>query len=151
MLVTTPQAVSLSDVSKELSFTRRVGLPVLGLIENMSGYICPHCDEVTNIFGKGGGEEFCRLETEKAVKTPVSADGTRNSKLRFLGRVPVDSEFVKVVDGPGAEGKTEDLLDRYLRTPSSKLLQDIAAKVVDLINEEKEVSLENGVHEVKIA
>lgn len=149
--MTTPQAVSLSDVSKELSFTRRVGLPVLGLIENMSGYICPHCGDVTNIFGKGGGEEFCRLETEKATKTPIAADGTRNSKLRFLGRVPVDSEFVKVVDGPGAEGSTEDLLDRYLKTPSSKLLQEIAAKVVELVQEERELPIENGVQEVKIA
>ena len=117
----------------------------------MSGYICPHCGDVTNIFGKGGGEEFCRLETEKAIKTPIAADGTRNSKLRFLGRVPVDSEFVKVVDGPGAEGSTEDLLDRYLKTPSSKLLQDIAAKVVELVQEEKELPIENGVQEVKIA
>lgn len=153
VLVTTPQAVSLSDVSKELSFTRRVGLPVLGLIENMSGYICPHCDEVTNIFGKGGGEEFCRLETEKAEKTPIAPDGSKNTKLRFLGRVPVDSEFVKVVDGPGAEER-EDLLDRYLKTPSSRLLKDIASKVVELVQEEEETassSIASGVQEVSIA
>lgn len=149
MLVTTPQAVSLSDVSKELSFTRRVGLPVIGLIENMSGYICPHCGDIINIFGKGGGEEFCRLETEKAAKTPVSTDGTRNSPLRFLGRVPVDSEFVKVVDGPGAETH-EDLLDRYLKTPSSKLLQDIAAKVEELVQAD-DMPIADKVQAVSIA
>jgi hypothetical protein len=126
ILVTTPQAVSLSDVSKELSFTRRTGLPVLGLIENMSGYLCPHCDVIHNIFGKGGGEEFCRLETDKAVKEGKP----KNQQLRFLGRVPVDSEFVKVVDGPESG---YGLLERYQKTKSSKILQEICRTVVDLV------------------
>jgi Mrp family chromosome partitioning ATPase len=43
VLVTTPQAVALADVRKELNFCRKVGLPILGVIENMSGFICPHC------------------------------------------------------------------------------------------------------------
>jgi len=129
ILVTTPQAVSLSDVSKELSFTRRVGLPVLGLIENMSGYICPHCSVIHNIFGKGGGEEFCRLETEKADREGKA----ESERLRFLGRVPVDSEFVKVVDAPAKEG--ERLLQRYKATQSSKLLAEICADVVRLVGD----------------
>jgi Mrp family chromosome partitioning ATPase len=146
ILVTTPQAVSLSDVSKELSFTRRVGLPVTGLVENMSGYVCPHCGDITNIFGKGGGEEFCRLETEKAeaeerrllqqlngtnghtAAPPTTAPTT--SKLTFLGRVPVDPDFVKVVDGPET-GK--GLLERYNKTKSSQLLAEICAKIVKAV------------------
>lgn len=43
VLVTTPQAVALADVRKQVSFCRQVGVPILGLIENMSGFICPHC------------------------------------------------------------------------------------------------------------
>ncbi|KAL7009884.1 cytosolic Fe-S cluster assembly factor cfd1 [Cystobasidiomycetes sp. EMM_F5] len=121
ILVTTPQAVSLSDVSKELSFTRRTGLPVLGLIENMSGYICPHCSVIHNIFGRGGGEDFCRLETEKAEK-----EGRPAEKLRFLGRLPVDSQFVKVVDGPESG---VGLVERYKKTQSSILLKDITAQI----------------------
>lgn len=151
VLVTTPQAVSLSDVSKELSFTRRVGLPVLGLVENMSGYVCPHCGDITNIFGKGGGEEFCRLETEKAEEEErkqqqASSNGQSNdhapsststekttSKLTFLGRVPVDPDFVKVVDGPET-GK--GLLERYNKTKSSAILAEICAKLVEAVSRE---------------
>ena len=51
VLVTTPQAVALSDNLRSLDFTRKVGLPVIGLIENMSGYVCPHCAECTNVWG----------------------------------------------------------------------------------------------------
>jgi Mrp family chromosome partitioning ATPase len=58
ILVSTPQAVSLADVRRELSFCRRTGLPVLGLVENMSGFVCPHCSECTNVFSCGGGESF---------------------------------------------------------------------------------------------
>lgn len=43
VLVTTPQAVALADVRKELNFCRKVGLPILGVVENMSGFVCPHC------------------------------------------------------------------------------------------------------------
>ena len=57
VIVTTPQAVALLDAMKCLSFTRAVGLPVLGLIENMSGYVCPCCGEISNVFSTGGGEE----------------------------------------------------------------------------------------------
>lgn len=56
VLVTTPQGVSVSDVRKELTFCRKVNLRVLGVIENMSGYECPHCSECTNVFSSGGGK-----------------------------------------------------------------------------------------------
>ena len=49
ILVTTPQAVALADVRKELNFCRKVGLPILGVIENMSGFICPHCAVMTQM------------------------------------------------------------------------------------------------------
>ena len=47
VLVTTPQAVALADVRKELNFCRKAGLPILGVIENMSGFVCPHCAVVS--------------------------------------------------------------------------------------------------------
>ncbi|RKP09190.1 cytosolic Fe-S cluster assembly factor NUBP2 [Thamnocephalis sphaerospora] len=63
VVVTTPQAsgrilpaVALSDVRKELTFCRTVELPVIGVVENMSGYVCPHCAECANVFSSGGGE-----------------------------------------------------------------------------------------------
>uniref|UniRef100_A0A4W2DRL9 Cytosolic Fe-S cluster assembly factor NUBP2 n=1 Tax=Bos indicus x Bos taurus TaxID=30522 RepID=A0A4W2DRL9_BOBOX len=60
LVVTTPQAVSVGDVRRELTFCRKVGLRVIGLVENMSGFVCPHCSECTNVFSKGGGEELAR-------------------------------------------------------------------------------------------
>lgn len=76
VLVTTPQAVSLSDVAKEINFCQRIGLPVLGLVENMSGYQCPCCNEITNIFSTGGGESLCNLMS-----------------VPFMGRIPIDPEI----------------------------------------------------------
>jgi ATP-binding protein involved in chromosome partitioning len=73
VLVTTPQEVALADVSKALSMLRRLNVPVIGLVENMSAFVCPHCGEVTEIFGSGGGERFAEKHG-----------------LDFLGKVPLD-------------------------------------------------------------
>src|SRR6185295_2613742 len=56
VVVTTPQSVSVSDVRKAVGMYRQLNLPILGVIENMSHFVCPHCDEVTDIFGTGGGQ-----------------------------------------------------------------------------------------------
>jgi ATP-binding protein involved in chromosome partitioning len=73
VLVTTPQEVALSDVAKALSMLRRLNVPVIGLVENMSAFVCPHCGEATEIFGRGGGERFAEQHG-----------------LEFLGKVPLD-------------------------------------------------------------
>ena len=73
VLVTTPQEVALADVAKALAMFRRVSVPILGLVENMSGFVCAHCGEVTDLFGKGGGERY-------AAQNGVD----------FLGAVPLD-------------------------------------------------------------
>ncbi|ENN77901.1 cytosolic Fe-S cluster assembly factor NUBP2 homolog [Dendroctonus ponderosae] len=73
VIVTTPQEMSIEDVRKEITFCRKTGIPILGLIENMSGFVCPHCTECTNIFSKGGGESLAQL-----------------SKIPFLGSLPID-------------------------------------------------------------
>ncbi|KAL9036858.1 MAG: hypothetical protein Q9214_005953, partial [Letrouitia sp. 1 TL-2023] len=81
VVVTTPQAVAVSDVRKELNFCKKVGIDVLGVVENMSGYVCECCGVETNLFGKGGGEVM-------AVEFGV----------RFLGRVPVDGQWAVLVE-----------------------------------------------------
>ena len=73
VLVTTPQEVALSDVGKALAMFKRLSVPILGLVENMTAFACPHCGELTEIFGRGGGERFCR-----------------EHGLDFLGGVPLD-------------------------------------------------------------
>jgi ATP-binding protein involved in chromosome partitioning len=73
VLVTTPQDVALADVGKALSMFQRMNVPIVGIIENMSAFVCPHCGEETEIFGRGGGERFAR-----------------EHDLEFLGKVPLD-------------------------------------------------------------
>ena len=85
VLVTTPQAVATSDVRKEANFCVKTSIPVLGVIENMSGYACPCCGEVSNLFSSGGGEVMAQ-----------------QLNIPFLGKVPVDVKFGELV-----EGKTE--------------------------------------------
>ncbi|KAJ8318992.1 hypothetical protein KUTeg_004083 [Tegillarca granosa] len=60
ILVTTPQAVAVGDVRRELTFCKKTHMPVIGIIENMSGFVCPHCTECTNLFSKGGGEALAK-------------------------------------------------------------------------------------------
>ena len=73
VLVTTPQDVALSDVTKALAMFQRMSVPVLGLVENMTAFVCPHCGELTEIFGRGGGERFAAQHG-----------------LEYLGGVPLD-------------------------------------------------------------
>lgn len=135
ILVTTPQTVALADAQKCLSFTRTVSLPVLGLIENMSGYVCPCCGEVSYVFSTGGGEALAEQEG-----------------LRFLGGLPVDTELVTLLDAAeGAEGRLEGegegenghingangeaatfpLLQKYMKTSSWPLFKEIVKKALE--------------------
>ena len=71
VVVTTPQDVALSDVEKSLSFCRELKLPVAGLIENMSGFICPHCSERSDIFKSGGARQLAaKAGTEVLAEIP---------------------------------------------------------------------------------
>lgn len=127
VIVTTPQAVALLDAMKCLSFTRAVNLPVLGLIENMSGYVCPCCGEVSNVFSTGGGEEMAKREG-----------------LPFLGRMPLDPELVTLLDAAEPSGETGggqeqtsdkafEVIEKYRKTTSAKLFTPITDKVMDTI------------------
>lgn len=84
VVVTTPQAVATADVRKELNFCVKTGIRVLGVVENMSGFVCPHCSECTDIFGSGGGRSMAE-----------------EFKVPFLGSVPIDTQFITLVE----EGK----------------------------------------------
>ncbi|KAI0319750.1 MRP-like protein [Amylostereum chailletii] len=123
VIVTTPQAVALMDAVKCLSFTRAVSLPVLGIVENMSGYVCPCCGEISNVFSTGGGQAMATQEN-----------------VPFLGSLPVDTELVTLLDAAEAEAddsepprtKTDppdaatfELLERYQKTSSAKLFMAI--------------------------
>ena len=130
VIVTTPQAVALVDALKCLSFTRAVALPVLGIVENMSGYVCPCCGEVSNVFSTGGGEEMAKREG-----------------LQFLGSLPVDTELVTLLDAAEPEKQedgstipsrpangTFDLPSRYQKTSTAPLFKKIAEAVIQRLD-----------------
>ena len=81
IIVTTPQQLAITDVRKSISFCRQLNLPVLGVIENMSGFVCPDCGHTVNIFKSGGGENM-------AMEMSVP----------FLGRIPIDPQIVDACD-----------------------------------------------------
>ena len=116
LIVTTPQEIALADVRKSISFCRHVGIRILGIVENMSGFICPHCDKPVDIFGTGGG---------KKVSLEYS--------LRFLGKVPMDP---KVVMG-GDSGKP------YLSSGAGTVATRAFDKVLDNVIKDLPVKKES--------
>lgn len=120
VIVTMSSGVALLDAMKCWSFTRAVELPVLGLIENMSGYVCPCCGEVINAFSVGGGREMARVEG-----------------LRFLGSLPVDTGLVDVLDSGGREGEEQEgefvLLEKYQKTGTAGIFSRMAMDILDAI------------------
>jgi ATP-binding protein involved in chromosome partitioning len=108
IIVTTPQQVATFDVRKSIDFCRKLGLPLLGVIENMSGFVCPHCGKETAIFSSGGGKKMAE-----------------DLGVRFLGSIPIDPRFVTLSDqgkafigsgacGVGMEAVTA-VIDRILQ------------------------------------
>lgn len=81
VIVTTPQEVALADVRKSINFCKTVNMEIFGLIENMSGFACPHCNEMIDLFGSGGGEK--------------TAD---QMGINFLGSIPFDPRMVACGD-----------------------------------------------------
>ena len=106
VVITTPQEVSLADVRKSINFCKNVAMPVVGVIENMSGYACPKCGEVTDLFGRGGGQK-----TALEMNVP------------FLGDIPIDPRFVI----SGDTGKPFMLEDTV--SPSSQAYGEIVEKI----------------------
>lgn len=109
VIVTTPQAISTADVRKELNFCIKTAVPVIGVVENMAGYMCPCCGEVTNIFSKGGG----KIMAEEC-------------NVKFLGSVPIDTTF-----GALTEGGEGELVERYRSCGLCGIFGGFAGTVVE--------------------
>jgi len=111
IIVTTPQEVALADVRKSINFCKKIKKEMVGMIENMSGYVCPHCGETADLFGTGGGEA-----TSGQFGVP------------FLGRIPFDPNIVKA----GDEGFS--FQDENKETAAAKAIGEIADKVAKLLD-----------------
>jgi ATP-binding protein involved in chromosome partitioning len=111
VVVTTPQGVSVSDVRKAVAMFRQLSIPVLGVVENMSYFLCGHCNERTEIFGHGGG---ARMAEEMGIP--------------FLGEVPIDTR----VRTGGDEGKP--IVAAAPDAPAAKAFADVAGRVAAQIS-----------------
>jgi ATP-binding protein involved in chromosome partitioning len=110
IIVTTPQEVSLADVRKSISFCKTLKMEIFGLIENMSGFACPHCGEVVDLFGSGGGEKTART-----------------AGITFLGKIPFDPQMVSCGD------KGISFQEEYKDSPVTKVFADTADIMTRLI------------------
>lgn len=106
VIVTTPQEVALADIRKSISFCRNVRMDIFGIIENMSGFTCPHCGKMVDLFGTGGGE-----------KTAQKFD------IPFLGRIAFDPEMVQCGDTGLA------FQQKFTQSPITLAFQEIADKM----------------------
>ena len=106
VLVTTPQAVAVGDVRRELTFCRKAKLDILGIVENMSGFVCPNCKDCTNIFSKGGGQALAE-----------------HAKVPFLGAVPIDPNIAQ-----SAESGI-NFIEKFESSVAANIFKDISKEI----------------------
>jgi len=107
IIVTTPQQVATIDVEKCITFCRQLNLPIAGIIENMSGFICPHCGKEVDIFSSGGGEKLAK-----------------NYGIAFLGSIPLDPDIVKSGD------EEQPYMYFYSKTKTAEKFDEIVERIV---------------------
>jgi ATP-binding protein involved in chromosome partitioning len=111
IMVTTPQGVAVADVLKGIKMFEHVDVPVLGLVENMSGFVCPHCGEETEVFGRGGGRKLAAV-----------------AGVPHLGDVPLGATMVAAGDG----GRPTVVSDP--ESPEAKALTELADKIASILD-----------------
>jgi ATP-binding protein involved in chromosome partitioning len=103
IIVTTPQETALSNVRRSIKFCSLLGVKVLGVIENMSGFVCPHCGEVTYVFSRGGGEAMAAKAGVPVLATipldPMIVEAGDNGRPHFYhySKSPAAQQFAKAV------------------------------------------------------
>ena len=118
VIVTTPQDVAIADVRRCVSFCNRLSVPVIGIVENMSGYVCPSCGESTDIFRTGGGEALA-----KEMDVP------------FLGKIPIDPQIV--ISGDTGTPLSEE----HARTTGGAAFAEIVPRILSTLKQD-DVTLE---------
>lgn len=111
VIVSTPQDLALMDATRAVDLFEQAKIPIIGMVENMAGYVCPHCGEVSDPFGAGGAEA--------AAKT---------MNMPFLGRVPLDIEIRKSSDGGSPPALSQ--------TDQGRAFHDIAKRVVTWLDDQ---------------
>jgi ATP-binding protein involved in chromosome partitioning len=117
IVITTPQKIPILDIRKSINFVKKLNIRPLGIIENMSGFLCPHCGERISLFKEGGG-------TKVAEEMGVP----------FLGSIPVDPNLVKATDYGilYVEGYPESpvlYVKKFPNSPATKAIEEIVEKI----------------------
>ena len=117
VIVTTPQDVVLLDVKKAVFFSRDSNVPIIGIVENMSGLKCPHCHENIDVFKTGGGEKICM-----------------ELGVTFLGKIPLDPGITEKCDNG------EAFVAAYPSSVAAKVFDEIVNKCEVFVRANKEAS-----------
>jgi ATP-binding protein involved in chromosome partitioning len=114
VIVTIPSKVSQVVVKKSVIFARQLGMPIIGVIENMSGFICPHCGKKSDIFESGGGQKIAE-----------------ELNITFLGSIPLDQEICEDAD------RGEPFIVEHPNSAASKSFIEIVRKIEDFLKQKK--------------
>src|SRR5574341_1369438 len=116
VIVTTPQDVVLLDVKKAVFFSRDSNVPIIGIVENMSGLICPHCNKQIDVFKMGGGEKICR-----------------ELGVTFLGKIPLDPAITEKCDSG------EAFVAAFPNSEAARAFNEIVEKCEDFVKARKDM------------
>lgn len=135
VVVTTPQAVATADVRKELTFCHKTGLKVIGIVENMAGFVCPCCGEVTNVFSKGGGRVMAEEWGVRFLGSmPLDGDGwgmlVEEGRRPVYRKIDAPSEAAAAPEQPH-EKDPGTMADKYLDCSLCPLFRKVAEQVVE--------------------
>lgn len=114
IIVTTPQDVAVLDAKRTVQFAKQLNIPVVGIIENMSGFTCPHCNNQINIFKRGGGEK-----------------AAQELNVPFLGQVPFEPEFVEFAD------KGTPFVSFKNKSNAAKAFMEIVKKIKEFVGDKE--------------
>lgn len=106
ILVTTPQIISCNDVRREINLCHKGGLEIIGIIENMNGYVCEHCKECTKIFSSKGGESLCKMTNSK-----------------YLGAIPIDPNLCNCTE----DGRS--FIEEFKDSKATQLFEEITNNI----------------------
>jgi ATP-binding protein involved in chromosome partitioning len=115
VIVTTPQDVALVSVRKSITFVKKMNMPIIGIVENMSGFNCPHCGKNINIFKTGGGSKI-----------------SKDFNVPFLGKVPLDAEIVETGD------TGEPFVVKNKKSDTTKAFIGIVENIERIVNKKEE-------------
>jgi len=127
--VTTPQAVAVGDVRREITFCRKANLKIIGIIENMSGFVCPNCKECTNIFSKYvymKKYKYILCDNLSIFDGLTRGNGEKlaaHSNVPFLGAVPIDPNLALSAE------KGSNFMEEFKSSPAAEIFRSLILNI----------------------